>query len=198
MSSKLSREFYLQDTLTVARSLIGMHLVHRVQDVLRIGRIVETEAYLGPEDQAAHSARGQTPRNAAMFGPPGHAYVYLIYGMWHCMNVVTREAGVPHAVLIRAVEPVNHPGAKTHGPGLLCRALEIDRSLNGTDLRSDTLWIEAPPQPINVQIAAAARIGIDYAGDWAGKPWRFYDRQSPFVSTLSAVQRRKLGQPPAA
>lgn len=194
MFRKPSREFYLQDTLTVARSLIGMHLVHRVQDVRRVGRIVETEAYMGPEDQAAHSARGQTPRNAVMFGPAGHAYVYLIYGIWYCMNVVTRAAGIPHAVLIRAIEPVAHLSANTHGPGLLCRALDIDRSLNGVDLHGDRLWIEAPGYPNDAQITATTRIGIDYAGSWAGKPWRFYDRQSPYVSTLSKAQRRQLKQ----
>src|SRR5882757_3539419 len=111
--SKLPRAFYERATLKVARDLIGMHLVRVYQGKQLVGRIVETEAYQGPEDLAAHSARGLTPRNAVMFGAAGHAYVYLIYGIWHCVNVVTRTAGVPHAVLIRAVEPINNLVDKT-------------------------------------------------------------------------------------
>lgn len=190
--TKLPRDFYAQDTLTVAQGLIGTYLAHRSNGITRIGRIVETEAYQGPEDLAAHSAKGQTPRNTPMFGAPGHAYVYLIYGMWHCVNVVTRDAGIPHAVLIRAVEPIADLDAKTYGPGLLCRALNIDRSLNGVDLLGDVLWIEARSNDISPAIANATRIGIDYAGDWAARPWRFYDRESPYVSTLTAAQRRRL------
>ena len=109
-----------------------------------MGRIVETEAYLGPHDLAAHSARGFTPRTAPMFGPPGHAYVYLVYGMHHCMNVVTEPEGRAAAVLIRAIEPVAHVSGRTQGPGLVCRALGIDRSMSGHDLLSDDLWIGAP------------------------------------------------------
>jgi DNA-3-methyladenine glycosylase len=130
-----------------------------------------------------------------MFGPPGHAYVYLIYGMWDCVNVVTREHGVPHAVLIRAVEPLANIDAKTWGPGLLCKAMHIDRTLNGIDLctidPANKLWIEAPTTVRNCQISRAPRIGVDYAGDWAHKPWRFFDLNSPYVSTLSAATRRK-------
>jgi DNA-3-methyladenine glycosylase len=195
----LSRSFYSRCTLTVARDLIGMHLVRRHRDGNLIGRIVETEAYQGPQDLAAHSARGQTERNAVMFGSPGHAYVYLIYGMWECVNVVTREQGVPHAVLIRAVEPVANIAAKTWGPGLLCKAMDIDRRLNGADLcasaagrrPSGPLWIEEPNESRHCRIERATRIGVDYAGDWAQKPWRFFDRESPYVSTVSAAQRRK-------
>ena len=190
-SRKLSREFYSQPTLQVARRLLGMHLIHHDQDTMRIGRIVETEAYQGPQDQAAHSARGMTPRNAVMFGPPGYAYVYLIYGMWHCVNVVTRAAGIPHAVLIRAVEPVSGLSGNTHGPGLLCRAYHIDRTLNGIDLLSDRLWIEQPESARPVLIQSATRIGVDYAGNWAHKLWRFYDARSAHVSTLSVSQRRR-------
>ncbi len=195
MADKLSRDFYRQDTLQVAQALIGMHLVHEENGVRRAGRIVETEAYQGPEDQAAHSARGRTPRNAIMFGPPGHAYVYLIYGMWNCVNVVTREADVPHAVLIRALEPILNLDQSTHGPGLLCRALNIDRRLNGVDLLGNQLWIE--DHHAAADIVSTARIGIDYAGEWALRPWRFVDRHSTFVSSLSAAQRKRLSAPKA-
>ena len=189
--STLPRAFYLRDTLTVARDLIGLHLVRRYRGRQLVGRIVETEAYQGPRDLAAHSARGKTERNAVMFGPPGHAYVYLIYGMWNCVNVVTREQGVPHAVLIRAVEPIDGIDDSTWGPGLLCRAMHIDRELNGTDLCGHTLCITAPAERKRGKIVRAPRIGVDYAGDWAHKPWRFFEQSSPYVSTLSAAQRRK-------
>jgi DNA-3-methyladenine glycosylase len=192
MSGKPTRDFFEQDTLIVAQALIGMRLLHRVDGQVRIGRIVETEAYQGPEDLAAHSARGQTPRNTVMFGAPGHAYVYLIYGIWNCINVVTREAGVPHAVLIRGLEPLAALTETTHGPGLLCRAMGIDREQNGLDLLGDTLWIEASAEASQPRLASATRIGVDYAGDWAQRPWRFYDADSPYVSTLSSAQRRRL------
>jgi DNA-3-methyladenine glycosylase len=195
MPSKPSRDFYAQDTLTVAQSLIGMYLLHRVDHQVRIGRIVETEAYQGPEDLAAHSARGLTPRNAIMFGAPGHAYVYLIYGMWHCVNVVTRIAGIPHAVLIRGIEPVTAIAATTHGPGLLCRAMGIDRTRNGADLLGDELWIEAPAATSQARIASARRIGVGYAQEWAELPWRFYDADSAHVSTLSSAQRHRMLAP---
>jgi DNA-3-methyladenine glycosylase len=189
-SRKPARAFFEQPTLTVARSLIGMHLVHDDGTELRSGRIVETEAYQGPRDLAAHSSRGRTPRTSVMFGPAGHAYVYFIYGVWYCLNVVTGAIGVPHAVLLRALEPLAGPDERTWGPGLLCRALDIDRRLNGTDLRGDELWIEEPPRGTpRPRIARATRIGVDYAGDWAQRPWRFYDRDSPFVSTAPARGR---------
>ncbi len=190
--SKLPSDFYAQSTLRVARALLGLHLVHLDQGIKRIGRIVETEAYQGPQDLAAHSARGQTPRNAPMFGPAGHAYVYLIYGMWHCVNVVTRPTGVPHAVLIRAVEPVLNLHDSTHGPGLLCRDFGIDRKLSGADLQSERLWIEYPDQPHRIRIHASPRIGVDYAGSWASKRWRFHDADSTYVSTLSNAQRKRM------
>jgi DNA-3-methyladenine glycosylase len=194
---RLGRAFYARATLKVARDMIGMHLVRRVGRKRRILRIVETEAYQGPRDLAAHSSRGLTARTAVMFGPAGHAYVYLIYGFWHCLNVVTRSVGVPHAVLIRAGEPVANVDDSSWGPGLLCRALQIDRRLNGADLTADALWLEAPADARRrSRIARSERIGVDYAGDWAHKPWRFYDRDSPYVSTVSAAQRtRRLQQP---
>jgi len=191
MPSKLPRSFYTQRTLVVARELIGMHLVREAGGRRLIGRIVETEAYQGPQDLAAHSARGQTERNAVMFGPGGFAYVYLIYGMWDCVNVVTRDHGVPHAVLIRALEPIANVESKTWGPGLLCKAMRIDRKLNGVDLTAGPLWIEEPKTRPRCVIARAPRIGIDYAGDWVQKPWRFFDRDSPYVSTVKPSLRRK-------
>jgi DNA-3-methyladenine glycosylase len=189
-SRKLPRAFFERSTLTVARALIGMQLLHDDGRAVRAGRIVETEAYLGPADRAAHSWRGRTPRTEVMFGPPGHAYVYFIYGFWNCLNVVTGPAGVPHAVLLRALEPLGGLAERTCGPGLLCRALHIDRSLNGADLRGEVLWLEAPPAGApRVQIARSPRIGIDYAGEWAHRPWRFFERDSPFVSRARGRER---------
>src|SRR5437773_5749137 len=123
----LPRSTYDRETETVARELLGTRIVHRVAGVLRVGRIVETEAYLGPHDLAAHSARGRTRRTEVMFGPPGHAYVYLIYGMHHCLNVVVEAQDRAAAVLLRALEPLTGIGTRTEGPGLLCRAMHIDR-----------------------------------------------------------------------
>ena len=187
-----ARGFYAHSTLIVARQLIGMHLVHQVAGARRVGRIVETEAYLGPKDLAAHSARGKTPRNAVMFGPPGHAYVYFIYGFWNCVNVVTREEGVPQAVLLRALEPVEGIDDKTWGPGLLCRAMHIDRTLNGVDLQGQQLWIERPHEPERrVRVTRATRIGVDYSGEWAQRLWRFFATESPYVSTVSGMVRKR-------
>lgn len=191
---KPPQAFFEQGTLAIARALIGMFLAHDDGASVRRGRIVETEAYLGPADLAAHSARGRTPRTEVMFGPPGHAYVYFIYGFWNCLNVVTAPAGKPHAVLLRALEPCGGLTGRTCGPGLLCRALGIDRTLNGTDLRGRSLWLEerqpGAPRP---RIARATRIGVEYAGDWAARPWRFFDRDSPWVSTAPARARSGAG-----
>lgn len=197
MSRKLPRSFYSRDdTLLVARDLIGMHLVHDDGGTRSVGRIVETEAYMGPRDLAAHSARGRTQRTEVMFGPPGRAYVYLIYGFWNCMNVVTARTGVPHAVLLRALEPIEGITDKTWGPGLMCRAMRIDRTLNGADLCGDCLWLERPRGPVSpARIARGPRIGVDYAGAWAKRAWRFYDRASPYVSTASARLRRDRSDP---
>lgn len=189
---RLPRDFYARGTLAVARELIGLHLVRVFRGRRLVGRIVETEAYKGPRDLAAHSARGRTARTETMFGPPGHAYVYFIYGFWNCLNVVTGSEGTPHAVLLRALEPIEGITDKTWGPGLLCRAMHIDRRLNGADLCAGPLWIEEPPSSSwrRPRIARATRIGVDYAGDWAQKPWRFLDRDSPCVSTALARTRR--------
>ena len=193
--TKVARSFYARDALAVARDLLGLYLVHQDGRKRRIGRIVETEAYRGPRDLAAHSARGRrTARTEVMFGAPGHAYVYLIYGFWNCLNVVTATVGVPHAVLLRALEPVANLKHGTWGPGLLSRAMGIDRSLNGADLCAERLWIERPcGERRAVRIGRSTRIGVEYSGEWAQRPWRFFDRDSAYVSTLSAAVRRRAG-----
>jgi DNA-3-methyladenine glycosylase len=175
---KLSRAFYDQDTILVAKELLGKYLVHAD----RVGWIVEVEAYLGPHDLAAHSARGLTERTKVMFGPPGHAYVYMIYGMYYCMNVVTEREGHASAVLLRAVEPVQSVIGRTQGPGLLCKAMGIDKRLNARDLLSDDFYIAAPPKGKPFTIVKRPRIGVDYAGRWAKRHLRFYIKGNPFVS----------------
>jgi DNA-3-methyladenine glycosylase len=177
----LARHFYARDTTTVARELLGKHLIHRYGAVERVGRIVEVEAYLGAHDRAAHSSKGLTPRTRVMFGPPGHAYVYLIYGMHHCLNVVTEPEGHGAAVLIRALEPVSNLAGRASGPGLLCRALGVDRRLDGADLLGDTLFI-TDPEPGEVRIVKRPRIGVDYAGAWARRLLRFYISGNASVS----------------
>lgn len=178
----LPRKFYDRDTQVVARELLGMWLVHRVAGVSRVGRIVEVEAYLGPGDLAAHTARGMTPRTRAMFGPPGHAYVYLVYGLHHCMNVVTEPEGIGTAVLLRALEPIANLALPATGPGRLCRAMGIDLAYYGHDLVSRDLFIAAPPTSEPPVIRAGPRIGVGYAGEWAARPLRFYIDGSPHVS----------------
>ena len=179
---KLKRSFYDRDTIVVAQELLGKLLVRVDDGVERVGRIVEAEAYLGPHDLAAHSARGLTPRTKVMFGPPGYAYVYLIYGMYHCMNVVTQEEGKASAVLLRALEPVQHLDGRSQGPGLLCRAMHIDRRLNGHDLTSAEFYIADDGAHRKVSIVKRPRIGVDYAGHWARRLLRFYIRGNPYVS----------------
>jgi DNA-3-methyladenine glycosylase len=179
---KLPRPFYDRDTVQVAKELLGNHLVHLSGGVERIGRIVETEAYLGPHDLAAHSARGLTGRNKAMFGPPGHAYVYFIYGMYYCMNVVTEREGHASAVLLRALEPVQNLEGRTQGPGLLCRAMNINKELNAHDLLSDNFYIAAPARNQPAVIVKRPRVGVDYARHWAKRHLRFYIKGNPFIS----------------
>jgi len=179
---RLPRSFYDRDTIVVARELLGKYLVHRSRGVKRIGRIVEVEAYLGPHDLAAHSARGLTDRTKVMFGPPGHAYVYLIYGMYYCMNVVTEREGHASAVLLRAIEPVKNVAGRTQGPGLLCRAMDIDKRLNAHDLLSEDFYIAAPLKSDSFTIVKRPRVGVDYARHWAKRHLRFYIKGNPFVS----------------
>lgn len=177
--ARLPREFYTRDALIVARALIGTHLVHRG----RAARIVETEAYRGPEDLACHAKVGLTKRTATLYGPPGHAYVFLIYGMYDCFNVVCFGEGKGHAVLVRAIEPAEGmpAGIRTDGPGRLARALGITRADNAVDLvASDHLHIA--PRAKRPRIAVSPRVGVAYAGEIAEAPWRFYDATSAHVS----------------
>ncbi|MDH4186384.1 MAG: DNA-3-methyladenine glycosylase, partial [Nitrospira sp.] len=168
----LSRAYFDHPAVTVARSLIGKYLVRVIEGRCLAGKIVEVEAYVGPEDKACHASKGRTARTEVMFGSGGVAYVYLIYGMYHCLNVVTEREGVPCAVLIRAIEL---EGELIDGPGRLCRALQIDRSLNRADLTiGELLWFEDRGEsPEEKDVGAHPRIGVDYAGEWAKKPWRF-------------------------
>lgn len=182
MTEPLPRNFYARDTALVARDLLGTLLVRRRDGIEQIGRIVEVEAYLGEHDLAAHSSKGLTPRTKVMFGPPGHVYVYLIYGMHHCLNVVTEREGHASAVLIRALEPLQGIDLSTRGPGLLCKALAIDRSLNASDLLGDALTVLPRLDDTPLRIVERPRIGVDYAGEWAAKPLRFYIEGNPFVS----------------
>ncbi|NYT65868.1 DNA-3-methyladenine glycosylase [Alcaligenaceae bacterium] len=190
---KLTRDFYNRNTETVARSLLGKLLIHCVDGIERIGKITEVEAYLGPTDLAAHSSKGNTPRTRVMFGPPGYAYVYLIYGMHHCLNVVTDTIGSGTGVLLRALKPIaNLDGVNTRGPGRLCKAMGIDRSMYGHDLCSDDFYIAAADAPEDITIAASPRIGVDYAGAWATKPLRFYIYGSHYVSRLPARKQHAV------
>ena len=168
----LPRIYFNRPTLTVARSLIGKYLVREIDGRILAGKIVEVEAYVGSQDRACHAAKGRTQRTEVMFGPAGVAYVYLIYGMYHCLNVVTEREEFPSAVLIRAIE-LN--GELIDGPGRLCRALEIDRRLNRVDLTiGESLWFEDRGGVVGRgTVGAYPRIGVDYAGMWAKKFWRF-------------------------
>jgi DNA-3-methyladenine glycosylase len=197
--STLPRSFYERPTLRVARDLLGATLVrHRSGEETTVGMIVEVEAYCGSNDLAAHSARGRrTARNEVMYGPGGHAYVYFIYGMYYCLNVVTRGPEVAEAILIRAAAPLDGIAAMrarrgadervpvdrlARGPGVLCRAFAIDRADNGADLTDSALTIHEGRTIAARDVVRTPRIGIDYAGAWVSKPWRFLVRDHPAVS----------------
>jgi DNA-3-methyladenine glycosylase len=186
----LPRSFYDRPTEQVARELIGCHVIHRDGEVLRAGRIVETEAYLGERDLACHSARGRTRRTEVMFGPPGFAYVYLIYGLHCCLNAVTRPEGCAEAVLIRAVEPLEGCLSPADGPAKLCKALRIDRTHNGLDLTGERLFVTEGSRPAG-PLVRAPRVGVDYAGHWARRLLRFYERGSSFVSPAGGARSRR-------
>jgi DNA-3-methyladenine glycosylase len=196
----ITQNFYAQPTLAVARQLLGQQLVREIDGQRLSARIVETEAYIGPTDTACHASKGRTPRTEVMFGPPGRAYVYLVYGM-HCMlNLVTEAKDFPAAVLIRAGEPVEgvemmhanrrlknpRPENLTNGPGKLCQALAIDRTLNNWDVTvGQTLWIEQDIFVADNLIATGPRIGIAYAQPQDRiAPWRFWLEENGFVSKL--------------
>jgi DNA-3-methyladenine glycosylase len=203
---KLPREFYTRtDVLEVARDLLGKKLVVPSRNCARVaGLIVETEAYRGPEDRASHAFNGRrTNRTETMYTVGGTAYVYFVYGMYNQFNVVTNVEGVPHAILVRAVEPIEgldimrrrRRGRSeyelTSGPGRLCLAMGIDRKLDKADLLGDRVWIEETASISPRQIARGPRVGIDYAEEWITKPWRFWVKDNPFVSRRSnTVQNR--------
>jgi len=181
MSVSLPQSFYRRNTLVVAQDLLGCFLIRRLDNGKIIqGRIVETEAYIGQDDLACHASKGRTKRTEVMFGSSGYWYVYMIYGMYHCLNVITEKKNFPAAVLIRAVDPassrlcrVSFDGA--NGPGKLCRELEIDRKLNSTKAykKESGLWITYGDKVLSKNIKKSKRIGVDYAKEWANKPWRF-------------------------
>lgn len=190
---KVPRSFYERSTIEVSRQLLGKHLVRRHPDGTTIGRIVETEAYIGPQDKACHASRGRTVRTEVMFGSAGRAYVYFVYGFHHMLNIVTEQQNFPAAVLIRAVEPVQGIALMkrrrgnedlqnlTSGPGKLCQAFAIDRSLNGSDLCGDILFVRDAGEPVT-QIVSTPRIGVEYAGSWKHEPLRFLIGGNRFVS----------------
>ena len=194
----LQRSFYQRDTIVVSKGLLGKTLVHESSQGITAGLIVETEAYLGPEDQAAHSSGGRrTTRNEVMFGQKGRAYVYFIYGLYYCFNVTAGNIpGKPEAVLIRALEPItgknimakrrNLKKAKvvnlTNGPSKLCMAMGISKLQNFGDLTTPPLYIKNASFVSEEKIAKTTRVGIDYAGIWKNKSWRFYIKGNKFVS----------------
>lgn len=178
MAARLSRAFFARPCLEVAPELVGCYLVHGG----RAGRIVEVEAYVHEDDRACHARFGRTKRTSMLYGPPGHAYVFLIYGMYDCFNVVCEPEHSPAAVLIRALEPLPPLADGTDGPGKLCRALGITRAHNGVDLtRASPLAIERRERA-RPRLLTTPRIGVDYAGAWANKPWRFVDADSAWLS----------------
>ena len=200
--TRLPREFYTRpNVLTVARDLLGKLLVVPTRDGKRVsGIIVETEAYRGPQDRASHAYGGRrTKRTETMYDIGGTAYVYFVYGMYNQFNVVTNVSDIPHAVLVRALEPVDgieimrqrrqiHSDHQlTNGPGKLCIALGIDRGLDRADLTGNMVWLEQGQPVRRSKIASGPRIGIDYAEEWIDKPWRFWIRDNPFVSRRSRI-----------
>jgi DNA-3-methyladenine glycosylase len=192
----LPRDFFERDALVLARALLGTRLVVRGREPHeeRVARIVETEAYRGPKDLACHARAGVTKRTRTLYGPPGHAYVFLIYGMYDCFNVVSFAEGKGHAVLVRAVEPISGipDGVKsTAGPGRLTRALAISRRDDALDLvAGERIFIA--PRDRRPRVAVTPRVGVAYAGEWADRPWRFFDRDSEHVSRPPA---RSIGRP---
>lgn len=199
MPKLLQEDFYNRTTEETAKNLLGKILYRKTEDGLYAGKIVETEAYMGKEDLACHASKGKTKRNEVMFGPAGYAYVYMIYGMYFCLNIVTQEKDDPQAVLIRALEPIILDEEKIkpeqkyynkkkiekllNGPGKLCREFQIDKSLNGIKLsRKNNLWIEENENIDPEKIISARRIGVEYAQEWKDKPLRFYIKDNHFVS----------------
>lgn len=182
LPAALPLPFYRRPTMVVARDLLGRRLCRRLPDArVLTGRIVEVEAYDGPDDRASHARAGRTRRTAPLFEAGGIAYVYLVYGMHHCLNVVTGDAGYPAAILVRAAESPA-PGASASGPGRLTRAFAIDRALDGAPLTGPDLWLEAGEPVPDRAVARTPRIGVDYAGPWARRPMRFVIKGHPAES----------------
>jgi DNA-3-methyladenine glycosylase len=171
----LLRKFYQRDTLKVAQNLLGCFLVRKIGNKVVKGVITETEVYIGEDDLASHASKGRTPRTEIMYGEAGRAYVYMVYGMYHCLNIVTEKKDFPAAVLIRGVKLENIDYEKTNGPGKLCKFLQIDRKLNGCDItKKDKLRIESGIKIKKSQIHRDKRIGVDYAQHCKEYLWRFY------------------------
>lgn len=193
----LPRRFYARDAATVARDLLGKVLVRELGGQRRRARITETEAYVGSHDLASHSRHGPTARNRTMFGPPGHAYVYFVYGIHHCLNAVTGQEGVGEAVLLRAAEPLAGWDARLTGPGLLARAFGVTRADDGLDLTAGPLRIlDGPPLP-EPEVEVTARIGVAYAGDWAHRPLRFVARPAAGPNRRQASSASRGSPAPA-
>ncbi|OGN07851.1 MAG: hypothetical protein A2750_00155 [Candidatus Yanofskybacteria bacterium RIFCSPHIGHO2_01_FULL_45_42] len=175
---RLTKKFFNRNTAIVAKDLLGKFLVRKIGRKIVFAMITETEAYHGPHDRASHASRGLTPRTKIMFGPPGYIYVYMIYGIYHCLNFVTGRKRFPAAVLIRSVILTSNnlaPSAHLNGPGKLCRVLRIDRRLNGLPIGNSRLWIEARGIKVPRRVIKyGKRIGVDYAGKWKDRLWRFY------------------------
>jgi DNA-3-methyladenine glycosylase len=178
---KLGRSFFARDAIDVAPDLVGKILVHRRGGEELRTRIVETEAYVGEHDLACHASKGRTGRTEVMFGRAGHAYVYLIYGMYQMLNIVTGTVGDAQAVLVRAGEPLDGWEADLSGPGRFARAMEISRSQNGVDMTGDELFLldDAADRP---RVTKSKRVGVDYAKEWKDELLRFYDAGSAAVS----------------
>ena len=208
----LNKNYFQQPTLRVAQDLLGQFIFRKINNQILVGLITETEAYCGPNDLASHASKGRTPRTELMFGEAGQSYIYLIYGMYNCFNIVTEKKDYPAAVLIRSIEPIKgidlmiknrfnnkksiiHPSSRerrdqnsptANGPGKLCQALQIDKKLNGLKLcKENKLWLQDSNLKIKPsQIVKAKRIGIDYAGSYKDKPWRFYLKNNCHVSKI--------------
>lgn len=197
---RLPRAFFDRDTAQVARELLGCRFCLRLADGTLVStRIVETEGYLGPHDLACHTARGRTPRTEVMFGPPGHAYVYLVYGMHHCLNFVTEPEGHGSAVLVRGLEPLAGlvSDVRLNGPARLTKALGIGKPENGADLvDGERMWVLPPDRPVTA-LSAGPRVGVDYAGEWAQAPLRFWETGNAHVSPVGAAKpvRPRRGKP---
>ena len=179
-SKPLPHEFYERPTLKVAKELLGKVLVRETTNSTMFTKIVDVEAYVGPKDKACHASKGRTKRTEIMFGPAGFTYVYLIYGMYYLLNIVTERDEYPAAILIRGLELLGRDGGQTHqtridGPGRVGRFLELDRTHNGLDAtQGTTIWVQDQGLTVSrKQIRVLPRIGVDYAGEWAKKLWRF-------------------------